>query len=187
MTFAPLLGQLQGAAEAEAERRLSHARELAAGLIDAAVRDAERRREAALASRTAHWAGERERRLAVAREHGARAILAATDRLVDRVFRAALALAPAAAREPRAAAWAAGVVGEALTYLPAGTPVVRLSAGLPGPDGRTAADRAPSALGVVVEAADGSVRLDATLERHLRAERPRLAQAIRRRALEAVP
>ena len=115
----------------------------------------------------------------------ARGILAACDRLVSRVFDAAVRRAARLAGSRAAAGWAATTAGAAATYLPDATFAVRASPGLSCSPAAVAS--VDSALGIVVESADGRVRVEATLERFLVSERARLAQAIVARARDGEP
>jgi vacuolar-type H+-ATPase subunit E/Vma4 len=182
MTIAPLLGQLRTSAQAEVDRRLEAAREEARQLLEVASRQHERRHEAELERRSAEWSRDRDRQLEAARDTASRETLAACDRLVERVLRSALERAPARSGSAAAAAWVDDTVQQAIEYLPEGPVILRTGTGAAPPatlrNRDVRVEGGGSALGVILRAADGAVRVEATFEQFLRAGRARLAQAI---------
>jgi len=191
MTIAPLLGQLRDSARTESERRLEAAREEARLLLTAATATLERRRQQELERRADTWSRDRERVLNESRVAAARETLAASDRLVTRVLQCASDRAAEFTRGGDADRWLASTLGNAIDFLPDGPIVVRTSfaggaaaarACAPGREVREEPLEGQS--GVVLESAGGKVRVEATLERFLRDERPRLAQMIIARVTE---
>jgi vacuolar-type H+-ATPase subunit E/Vma4 len=176
---------LHEAADAEAGAIRSDARLAADRLLDAARTRANRHREAVLADRRSDLAREREGQLDAARADASRLMLAARERFVSRVFRRGIERAPHGLSGPDGAAWLTSTVRDALEYLPPGgvilhTPDPRATAIASQVDAARAWSVRPlrDASGVIVESDDGIVRVDATFERFIRAERPRLAQAL---------
>lgn len=194
MTIAPLLGELRDTARAEAERRLADARAEAERLTAGAREQLARRRETLLRHRSDELARDRERRLDEARDAAARETLAASEQLVARVLSRAIERSARRAGGTDAARWLAATIPVALEFLPDGAVVLRSSdptamtvARRAAPGREIAVEAGESPLGVVAATAAGDVRVDATIERFLRAERPRLAQAIVARATESMP
>lgn len=181
MTIGPLLDQLRDSARADTGKVLADARDAARRLVEAAAARLEHRREAALVQRAAEWSRERERQLDAAREAAARDVLAASERLVTRALDGARQRAGNPAWKDPHLAWLATTVPAAAGYLPDGPVTVHVGGEAPGPllPGRPVrVERLGAPLGAILESGDGRARVDATLERFLRAERPRLAQAI---------
>ncbi|HEX9563078.1 MAG TPA: hypothetical protein VF981_03875 [Gemmatimonadaceae bacterium] len=185
MTDAPFLGQLRATARAEADTRRAAAGTEAQRLLLAAQERLARQRSLAIDGRRADLARERDRRLDAARAEAGRSTLAARERFLERVFSSVHVRAPAQLAQPEGAEWLARTVTDALSYLPDGPVVVRTGdsraitiVGNAAPGRSAAVEPAGDSPGAVVEAADGSVRVVATLDRFLRAERPRLALAL---------
>jgi vacuolar-type H+-ATPase subunit E/Vma4 len=180
-----LLAALGGSADAEVAALLSDARATAGSVLEAARTRRDRRREAAIAGRRTALAHDRERRLDVTRAEVADRSLRARDRFLTRVLAMARERLSPALHGSDGAAWLARTLASSAAFLPPGGAVVAAS----HPDAAQIAQRvepgrcwsvAPleDSSGAVVAAADGSVRIDATFERFVRAERSRIAQAL---------
>jgi vacuolar-type H+-ATPase subunit E/Vma4 len=186
-----LLDALARDAAAEAERTLGAARAEAAHVTEAAHARIAARREAALAARRA----ELRARADAGRTEALRASrlleLTARDRLVSRVLERAAALLPCALAEDAVRRAALARAEAAIACWPRDEAVtVRCAPPLEAPLRVAVAARPRAALtpdpavaaGAVVEAADGSARVDGTLEALLGSERARLAIEIARLA-----
>ena len=191
VTMAPLLGRLREAAREDIDTRLVAARAEAQHLIDAARERLTSQQASTLHRRRQDLERDRERRRHEARDAATREILAAGERLIDRVMRRVLEQAGYARDWPETGAWMRHALSIALEFLPEGPFVLRTSHPgalelaqrvAPGRDAQLAAP--DSTLGMMVGTPDGRLLVHATLERFLHAERPRLAQAIVRLALE---
>jgi vacuolar-type H+-ATPase subunit E/Vma4 len=189
-SVAPLLAQLQDDAQQDVARRLDDARRDAATIREDARARVARRLARALDERRATLALERERQLAAAQVDAGRITLAARERLVERVLAAATDCTRLQCQGEAARAWLSRTLRDALAFLPEG-PVI-LSTDDPHA-GAVATEVAPGrsltveplgAPGMRASASDGAVIVDATLERHMRAERSRLAIAIVARVAE---
>lgn len=180
-----LLSALGRSADEEVAALLSDARATAESVLEAARARRDRRREAALHVRRTALARERERRLDATRAEVADRTLRARDRFVTRVLAMARESLTPAMQGPDGEAWLARTLESSVAFLPPGGAVVAAS----HPDAAGIAQRvepgrrwsvAPleDSSGAVVAAADGSVRIDATFERFVRAERSRISQAL---------
>jgi vacuolar-type H+-ATPase subunit E/Vma4 len=183
VTAAPLLDRLRRDADAEVARRLDAARARAASIIAELEARLSRQRAERLdaARRDVERETERERAAATARANQLR--LAARERFTCRALEAAQERAAARGAQPAVAAWVTRNLDGALECFPPGPLVVRTAPVLAsalrslGERGSRTLEVRPDpslALGIVVESPDGALRVDATLESVLRAERARL-------------
>jgi vacuolar-type H+-ATPase subunit E/Vma4 len=188
-----LLSVLGRSADAEIAALLSDARATAGSVLEAARTRRDRRREAALAGRRTVLAHERERRLDGTRTEVADRTLRARDRFVSRVLTIARERVTPAMQGPDGGAWLSRTLASSAAFLPPGEAVLAAShpdaaeiAHRVEPGRRWSSSPLDESSGAVVAAADGSVRIDATFERFVRAERSRLAQSLVAR-VQAVP
>lgn len=187
---APLLAQLQDTARQDVARHLDAARREADTIRADARARIGRRVARALDDRHADRARDREGQLAAARVDAGRITLAARERLVERVLAAAMERARLRGEDEAARAWLADTLRDALAFLPEGPVVVSTddpragAVALEVAPARSVTFEPLGAPGMRVRSSDGAVMVDATLERHLRAERARLAIAIIARAAE---
>jgi vacuolar-type H+-ATPase subunit E/Vma4 len=181
----PLLAELRAAAEAEAGGLLAKAQADAAALVAAARERAARRRDARLAERRATLALEAGMRLDAARADAAREGLRAREGFIERVLEAAIQRARHSGLGPHGDRWLERTLAELVAFLPPGAATVEATSREAGTIARRADPNRswtvrplPDSSGAAVEAGDGSLRIDATLDRFVRAERARLAQAL---------
>lgn len=185
---APLLEQLRrealetsrervDSAQAEAGRIRAEAQERAARRRRAAVTEAERARTRELDSACATTA-----------QRVSHDTLTARAAVLDRVFAAAEARLGMLAAHPGLPALLRNTFEDTLTYMPEGPITVRCPAavaaaareaiGAAGHGGVVVREDDSVPLGIIVEAADGSLAVDRTFARALERERPRLAIAL---------
>jgi vacuolar-type H+-ATPase subunit E/Vma4 len=170
-----LLSALTREAERDAARLRADAEARATAIADAAAAQADRARAVQLGERESQWRAETERALAAAR-HTARAqVLAARDRLLERVLAAVRARLPALVDDAAYRAVLARDVQAALAYLSDEEVVLRCTPALAPAVGALVAGNArvrvapDAAVGTGVRAisADGVVEVDNTLEGRL--------------------
>jgi len=193
-TAGPLLDEIRSAAAAAAADKVAVAH-VDADAIRAAARDGAARRRASKVARhdrDAATALSRTRSEAAARvgQQTLAARAAALDRIFAEAERMFASLAPHAGLGPLLTA----ALADALTYLPEGTATVRcpeviaeqLRAALAAAGRKDVEVRADDAVptGMIIEAGDGSVRVDATFARRLARERPRLSTVVAHRLTE---
>lgn len=183
MALEQLLATLEREAEAKAAAALTAARAEATRIEGESAAGLEQRRASRLAARDAELRVESEREVAAARRETQKAVLAARQRFLDRVFAAARSAVRSAASDPVFLARLPGDLATARAYLRDGPvtvrhrpelmePLARLTAG--DPSIRLVSD--PEAgTGIQLEDADGSVEVDHTLEGRLDRLGPRLA------------
>lgn len=177
----PLLSELRATAESEAAaiRTAAHA-EAEAQLESARARLA-RQHERVLAAERATLEREAGSRLDTARVAAGRAVLAAREQFIARVFDAARKEALVRWNDARAGAWLRQALEDIDGYLPDGPAIVRAPRGTALPDGQGRPWRLESldhSSGIIVASGDGTVSVDATFDRFLAARRARLAQDI---------
>ena len=183
MTVTPLVEHLRRDADAEAARRVDEARAAAAHMAAEVELHLTSTRATSLEAARQAVARETDARRDAARMRGNEVTLVARQRFVTRVLGAASVRAPERAGDRALAAWLARNLDAALRCLPPGPAIVRASTALiPIVESFVRRDGSlelceDDALtpGVVVETADGALRVDATLAALLHAERPRLA------------
>lgn len=191
---APLLQQIRLAAETAAAETLASAVTEAEAIRAAARARAADRRSDALAAADHAAAVALARTGAVTSDRVSHDTLAARAAALERVFVAADRQFAPLASHPGLAGLLAATVGDGLSFLPTGTATVACSGAFAGAtraalealhrgDVSVRVDDAVAA-GVVIEAADGSMVVDATFARRLARERPRLSPVIARRLLE---
>jgi vacuolar-type H+-ATPase subunit E/Vma4 len=193
------LDDLLAAVEREAERKI--AARLAGAWTDAArvaagsAEHLTRRRAEAAAARRAELRAAATREVEASRRAARRTVLEARERLLDRVFRAALQRLPTAVEGQAYAAALADEVAEVLSYFgdelvvlrcpPALEPRVREIAS--GRSGVTVAADPGLATGLAAESGDGELMVESTLEGRLGRLRPALAIEVLRQAGAAGP
>lgn len=192
--MAPLVGRLRETAREDIDTRLGAARAEAQRLIDAARERLTGLQSATLNRRRTELEADRDRRRHEAHEAAIREILAAAERLVDRVMQRAVEHAAQCRDRPDTGAWMRNTLVAALEFLPPGPLLLRTNhtgalevARDVAPDREVQLAPLDSPLGMTVGTPDGRVVVNATLERFLRAERPRLTQAILGLAQEDPP
>ena len=186
MSLERLLASLERSAETEAERLVAEARAEAARLTEEASERRRRRREITLADRSTAWHAESARPLADARERARADVLAARNRLIERVLSAARARFPVAIRREAYTAALPRRLEEALSYVGGRTTVVRCPPTLAGAFHVLLGEQPGLVLdvdervapGFVLVADDGALSVDATLEGRLVAAGPALALEI---------
>lgn len=184
MGVAPLLEHLQHDVAAEVATRLEGARETArrsAAELDARLTQARATRVEAARREIARAT---EARRDAARQQANEITLVARQGFVTRVLDTAIAGSVGRSSDPTVAGWLSRNLETALSCLPPGPARVRTPPALAHVT-RSVAQRIGRALevqedatltpGIVVESADGALRVDATLRRLLTAERPRIA------------
>lgn len=183
MALEHLLTLLERQAAAQADAALAAARERAERIkADAATR-LEQRRATAASARADELRKATEREVAAAQRRARHAVLEARQRLLDRVFEAAAAELPKAARRPEFLERLPLDVAEARSYLGDGAATVRCHPDLApavqqvvAADSRLTVVADPAAgSGVRLVSEDGSVEVDHTLEARLAQLRPQLA------------
>jgi vacuolar-type H+-ATPase subunit E/Vma4 len=193
VTAQPLLEHVRLQGEEAAARKLAEARATAASIAERTSARLEQLRAARTETRARALGAERDRICAVA-SHGANdEILSARNRFVDQVLQAMSALAATSLSDQRVVAIVVRDLDETLSFLPDRPSVVRatpalaallrpLVHGIPGRQPELIADESiPS--GITVAAADGSVRVQATLHDRITSERQRIAIALLRRVI----
>ena len=187
MTVGSLLLALRREADAERERLLAAAREEARQLAEASRAEADGARAARVQAERSRLAAEAERRVAEQRRKARGAVLAARQRLLDRVFAAALDLMPKAGAAPayrdtlaarlsRALACAGGVEVDVRCAPRLLAPLKALEAGR-----GLAIDSDPAIRGGLrVVTRDGALAVDDTLEGALERRRAELSLAVLR-------
>jgi vacuolar-type H+-ATPase subunit E/Vma4 len=178
----PLLDALGADAERDIRDIAAAAAAEAAQIRAAARARVAQRSELALATCRKELDAERDAQRAAVLRESRQAILAARDAFLERVFEAAEAELRGTLLTTRGAASVVGLVREALPYLPP-APIVRCRSDLVEPLQRAIASLGPARLlrddtlgeGVIVQAEDGSVLIDNTLENRLRWLRPVLS------------
>ena len=183
MAIESLLEALGEEGDVEAKRVVEEARAEAARIeAEAASRVAARTADA-VAARERELAAEGDAGKARLRHEGAVGILHARNRLLERVFDTASAAFPHALDLPAHEGALQGLIAEALAFVPEVPVIVRCRPGLAARalalvaslgNVRVESD-ASLPEGVVVEAEDGSVRIDNTLADRLRRLRPALS------------
>jgi vacuolar-type H+-ATPase subunit E/Vma4 len=189
----PLLDQIRRDAAAAAEARVASARQDAARLDTESTARLEHRRASAVEDRERSRVAALEAARAETSQRVSRETLSSRAAALDRVFAAALLQMQALAAHPRLGAVLGRALADALTYLPDGPVTVRCArdvavavraavAGVAGVGRDTITVREDDGvpLGAIVEAADGTIAVDATFVRRLARERPRLAITIAR-------
>ncbi|MGZ3543497.1 MAG: V-type ATP synthase subunit E family protein [Gemmatimonadaceae bacterium] len=192
MDESSLLEQLRRDARAASEQSIAAARAEALRLRNASDERLAQLRTAELAARALTHAAALDRARSDARTRTAREWLTARAEALDQVFVAAHETLASRSGEPRFLAAVAGIVRDALAYLPPGDASARCAASLADAV-RTVVDSQESgrpavrvmednaiATGVVLETADGSLVIDATFARRLSRERARLAIEVAR-------
>jgi vacuolar-type H+-ATPase subunit E/Vma4 len=189
---AALLEQLRRDARAASEQRIAAARAEALRLRSASDERLAQLRTAELAARERAHAAALDRARSDARTRTAREWLAARAEALDHVFVAANETLAARSGDPQFVVAVAGIVHDALPYLPPGdasarcatslAPAVRtvLESQAPGRPGLRVIEDDAVATGVVLETVDRSLAIDATFARRLARERPRLAIEVAR-------
>jgi vacuolar-type H+-ATPase subunit E/Vma4 len=187
-----LFEQLRRDARAASEQCMAAARAEALRLRSASDERLAQLRTAELAARERAHAAALDRARSDARTRTAREWLAARAEALDHVFVAANETLAARSGDPRFVAAVAGIVHDALPYLPPGdasarcatslAPAVRtvLESQAPGRPGLRVIEDDAVATGVVLETVDRSLAIDATFARRLARERPRLAIEVAR-------
>lgn len=183
-----LIAALERKARAQAEEILSEARAEAGRIRDDAEREVDRRVAPGLAEKEAAWRAAASRRVAGARRAGARVVLRARERLLDRVFERARAHLDEAARGGTYRAGLAERLQRALSY-PAGPAEIAcapalvdaIAEALAGSDEVTVEADPSIGPGFLVRGADGSVEIDETLSGRLDRARPALSIHVVRR------
>jgi len=182
MAIEHLVAALESEAEARISSELEAAREEAAGIErEASDRIAQLHAEA-LRERQVQFQQEAERMVAASRREARQKLLLARHRLLDRVLRRALELAPDLARSPTYLVGLPDDLVRAMSYLGQSAAVIRCSPALAAElqpllvehrDWTLEVDPA-MAPGFQVAAAGGSVVVDRTLPRRLQLEEARL-------------
>ena len=192
------LDDLLAAVEREAERKI--ATRLAGAWTDAArvaagsAEHLARRRAEAEAARRAELRAAATREVEASRRAARRMVLEARERLLDRVFRAALQRLPSAVEGQAYAAALAAEVAEVLSYFGAEPVVLRCPPALETrvrelagrPEVTVRADPGLTT-GLAAESADGALMVESTLQGRLGRLRPALAIEVLRRAGAAGP
>lgn len=176
---------LERDADAEVAAILAAADAEAAALRAAAETRTAAAREARVAARRAELDAAGERAAGAARREGNELVLEARWRFVDRVLAGARALFATALQGADGAATVRRLIAEAEGYLPPGRAVVRCAPDaasmVPAAERRDVVPDPAIAAGIRLEAADGSVVVDNTLEARLaRLTRALAAELVRR-------
>lgn len=187
-----LFEQLRRDARAASEQCIAAARAEALRLRNASDKQLAQQRADQLAARQRAHSAALDRARSDARTRTAREWLTARAEALDHVFVAAHKTLAARSGDPRFVVAVAGIARDALPYLPLGDASARCAASLapalravlesqlPGGPGLRVIEDNAVATGVVLETADRSLSIDATFERHLSRERPRLAIEVAR-------
>lgn len=183
MALDALLETLSRDAEAEAGRVLAEARAEAARIRAEARAAVTERCVRAIAALEPELRADVDARRARARREASIEVLRARSRFLDRIFADASAAFPGALSDPTRSATVEFLVTEALAFFPGTLVTIRCRTGLAAvvtkatesTDSVTvvAADSVPE--GIIVEARDGSARIENTLEARLRQLRPLLS------------
>jgi len=184
---------LRAALEAEGAARVARVREEAeaevARLRERAEAEASRRRRAFLEREGARLRREAAARVAKARTEAQRRVLEARDAILDQLFARAAAELPSAAESAGCHEALVARAHQALAHMPEGAVTITGSPGVLPVLERAFAGRAAVRLegdpelpaGFRVTGARGALIVDATLEKRLELERPRLAIELLRR------
>lgn len=184
MSIAPLLEHLRRDAMSETAQRLDDTRAAAKTIASSLEARLDRERTARLEAARREINRNTEKRRDAARQRANEITITARQRFITRVLETARTRARDRAGDPAIAPWLTRMLGAALACIPPGTAIVRipptlapLVRSLPQRGEWTLEIRGDETLpvGLVVEAPDGSLHIDATLERMLHAERPRIA------------
>lgn len=177
MALSDLIARLERDAQARLDDVARRTREEIEQIEAQAGRASAQRRDAELAARRTRRQAALDRELAAARAKARGEVLRARQTLIDRIFERARALLPTRATAPEVREAIAGRVSRSLSYL-GGAARGRCSAELTGaltrPGVAWEADAKVPA-GALLEALDGSVTIDLTLERALESGRAELA------------
>lgn len=180
----PLLSELRSTAEAEAAAIVAAARQEADQRLDAARARLAHHHDRALAERREVLEREQATRVDAARAAAGQATLDVRGRFIARVLEAARNRAAERWRNARDTDWVRRTLDDLVGYLPDGPAILHVPPGTPATppaDREWRFEALEDSSGIIVASADGSVRVDATLDHFLRAERAGLAQAIVRR------
>ena len=183
MALEHLLAALERQAQDEARTALEDARKQAADIREALEARLAEKRRAVLERREVELRSEADAEISRRRGELRGEVLAARQDILDRVFEAARDLLIRIAGGKRSRSSQLYLLRLALSYMPDSGAVVRSPLHLTDAaadavsnyDDVTVKPDAELETGTVVEAADGSVRADATLARHMEALRPTLA------------
>jgi vacuolar-type H+-ATPase subunit E/Vma4 len=193
-TAGPLLEHIRGTAFATASEKVTAARAEAGAICTGARDRVQRQRAGAVAAheRTAAAAVSRTRAETAARV--GHDTLAARAAALDRIFMEADHKFASLATNPGLRDLLVATLSDGLTYLPAGAASVACAgaiadavraalAAIKREDVTVRLDEGV-AIGVLIEASDGTVAVDGTFARRLARERPRLSTVLARRLLE---
>lgn len=186
MALEDLIAAMERDAAEEVRRQLETAQAEADRIKAAGEGEASRRREDLLGRTELELRQETAAALAAATREARRDVLFARERLLDNVFQAAAARLPVLVDDARYRAVVGAEFEEAVGYLPEGGIRLRCSPGLLGLAEEHVGDLPGISIepdagvgsGFVLEAADGSSALDATLERRLADQRGSLALVV---------
>lgn len=180
-----LLGRLQREADDAVADCLTAAREQAATLRDAAIRDADAHRHAVLVTRAREHRQARATAHALAQQRAVRETLRAREGAVEGVLRAAIASADTLAAHPDLLDALRTDIAQAMQHLPDAPVIVRCPPSIEHTTREAAAQVDATrttvtvdptlAMGIVVQSSDGRVEVNATVARRIAGQRRRLA------------
>lgn len=180
-----LIETLEREAEARSESILAEAREAAAALVLDAERQLEGRIEARIEAGARKWRRNATRRVAEARRAAEERVLAARAKLLGTVFELAATRLAGIPDTPRYQALAPRLLDRALSFLPPTgvtvvcDPATARAVTSTGESSEARIEARPGAPpGIVAQASNGSVTVDATLGAFLERLRPALAMEI---------
>jgi len=190
-----LLSRLQRESDEAVAACALAAGEQANALREAAARDAEAHRHAALAAQAHNHTRACAAAQSLAQQRAVRETLQAREEAVNRVLEAVVAASNTLATHPDLTGMLCADIARAMPYLPSGPVMVRCPASIEHATSEAAAqvdamritvtvDPAMT-LGIIAQSTDGRVEVNATIAQRISSERPRLALDIARLLTES--